>query len=105
MRRILSKTLIVTLIIISLMNFIFSNYAFASINDDLKNVEGIIDSVTGWIGGVVSIVFWPKRLMVTGISFVANAATAALAEMHKADFGSNSPPITPFDIFLIKLNY
>ena len=96
MKKTFSKILIITLIAIFITEFVFSNYAFA-----VGTVEGVVNSLTNVLGGIMSIVYWPKRIMITGIAFVANTVSTALATWSNPS-GEGIAFVTPFDIFFNK---
>lgn len=96
MKKVLRKILIVTLIIISIINFISTNHVFAVEID----AEDVIDSFTNIVGGIVSIILWPKRITVTAIAFIANSISTTIATMDGTTGSIGF--LTPFHIFFNK---
>ena len=74
-----------------------SNYALAV-------SEEFINGITNLTGGLVSILYWPKRIMIVGLSAVIDMLTAKLAESSGTNYDSTGviSLITPFDIFFNK---
>ena len=95
MKKTLSRILVILLISIFIIEFTFANQAFA------LDAQETITAITNVMGGIISIVYWPKRIMVTGIAFIANIVTSTLATWSN-DPGDKIAFITPFDIFFNK---
>ena len=95
MKKIMSKILIIFILFVMMFEVIFSpNYALAI-------SEETINLISNLAGGLVSILFWPKRIMVVGLSFVVDTLTSSFAETAGTnfDYGTGFNVITPFDIF------
>ena len=95
MKKIMSKILIIFILFVMMFEVIFSpNYALAI-------SEETINLISNLAGGLVSILFWPKRIMVVGLSFVVDTLTSKFAETAGTnyDYGTGFNVITPFDIF------
>ena len=98
MKKIMSKILIIFILFVMLFEVVFSsNYALAV-------SEEFINGVANLTGGLVSILYWPKRIMIVGLSAVIDMLTAKLAESSGTNYESETliHLITPFDIFFNK---
>lgn len=97
MKKIISKILIILIIFIMMFEVIFSSNICYALNPS----EDVINGITNLAGGIVSIIYWPKRLMIVGISFIINMITSNMALSTGVNYGSTSvlSVITPFDIF------
>ena len=98
MKKIMSKILIIFILFVMLFEVVFSsNYALAV-------SEEFINGITNLTGGLVSILYWPKRIMIVGLSAVIDMLTAKLAESSGTNYDSAGVIhlITPFDIFFNK---
>lgn len=100
MKKIISKVLIIFIITIILFEFSFSsNVSYAFDSDD-------INSITNLIGGLVSVVLWIPRLLVTAISWLMGTLlTVTVAESCDVNFGNKGECATPFDIFFNKYKF
>ena len=100
MKKFFSKILIIFILLIVMFEFIFSsNISYANgISEDTLN------TVTDLAGGIVSIVYWDKRVLATGLAFVLDIIVANLAEADGVNYGNSGmlSIITPFDIFFNK---
>lgn len=101
MRKTITKLLILILVAIFLINFgVMCNISFANIE-----AEGVINVATNLIGGVISIVFYLKKLMVVIAAFCVNIITAFIGKMDGVI--NNGDPgfliLTPFQLFFNKL--
>ncbi len=100
MKKIICKILIIFILIITVFEFVCSsNISNANIIS-----EESLNTVSSLAGGVVSIVYWDKRLLATGLAFVLDNIVANLAEADGVNYGYSGPfsIITPFDIFFNK---
>ena len=72
MKKFFSKILIIFILLIVMFEFIFSsNISYANgISEDTLN------TVTDLAGGIVSIVYWDKRVLATGLAFVLDIIVA-----------------------------
>lgn len=102
MKKIISKILIIFIIIVMLFEFVISsnicNAAAIPIDEDFVN------TVTNLAGGVVSIVYWPKRFTAVALAFIMDILTAQVAResgINESD-GLEDFLITPFNIFFNK---
>lgn len=100
MKKIISKILIIFIIVVMMFEFIVSsNICNASID-----VEKVVNGATNLAGGIVSIVYWPKRLTAVSLAFIMDLLTANIAR----DSGINDSNgledllITPFNVFFNK---
>lgn len=94
MKKIISKILVIFIVIIMLLEFSFSSnvsYAF-----DSKD----INAITNLVGGLVSFLFWFKRIQITAISWIMGTVlTQGLAESCGLNYSGSGACATPFDIF------
>ncbi len=100
MKKVFSKILIIFILLVVCFEFIFSS------NISNANVisEDSLNAVTDLAGGIVSIVYWDKRVLATGLAFVLDIIVANLAEADGVNYGNSGmlSIITPFDIFFNK---
>lgn len=100
MKKFFSKILIIFILLIVMFEFIFSS------NISNANVisEDSLNAVTDLAGGIVSIVYWDKRVLATGLAFVLDIIVSNLAEADGVNYGYSGmlSIITPFDIFFNK---
>ena len=101
MKKIISKILIIFIIMITLFEFIYSSNISLAISPPK---EETINKVANLAGGIVSIVYWPKRILAVAIAFIFDIITANIAETSGINFGAEGvfSIITPFDIFFNK---
>ena len=100
MKKIISKILIIFIVVVMMFEFIFSsNVCNASVD-----LENIINGATNLAGGIVSIIYWPKRITAVALSFVLDFLTSQLARESGVNYSSGIEDLvlTPFDIFFNK---
>lgn len=101
MKKIISKILIIFIVVVMMFEFILSsNVCNASVD-----LENFINGATNLAGGIVSIIYWPKRITAVALSFVLDVLTAQLASESGVNDSSGLADlflITPFDIFFNK---
>lgn len=101
MKKTITKLLILILVSIFLINFgVMCNISFANIE-----AEGVINVAANLIGGVISIVFYLKKLMVVIAAFCVNIITAFIGKMDGVINNGDSEflLLTPFQLFFNKL--
>lgn len=100
MKKIISKILIIFILIIMLFEFTFSS----NICNAAIDVEKTVNSIANLAGGIVSIIYWPKRILATGIAFILDMIVANLAQTEGVNYGKGTPItiITPYEIFFNK---
>lgn len=101
MKKIISKILIIFIIVITLFEFVYSSNISLAIGPPK---EETINKVANLAGGIVSIVYWPKRILAVALAFIFDIITADIAETSGVNFGDEGifSIITPFDIFFNK---
>lgn len=101
MKKIISKILIIFIILVTLFEFIYSSNISLAIEPPK---EETINKVANLAGGIVSIVYWPKRILAVALAFIFDIITADIAETSGVNFGDEGvfSIITPFDIFFNK---
>ena len=105
----LNKLLIAILIILILFEFVFKfniSYATSSNTSTLMSPD-TITIITNMSGGLISILYWPRRIAITGIAFLIDHAFLGLALTEDQDLkNSNNAEhvkyLTPFQIFFNK---
>ncbi len=99
------KKIIFTLILlVTIFNFILnSNVVMASEGLNAKQIE-VVNGVTNLAGGIVSILLWKERALITAIALGMNIVTAKLASSFGVvgDKAEYKQVITPFAIFFNK---
>lgn len=80
MKKIISKILIILIVFVIVFEFIYSNTVSAA-----NELEQTVNATTNLLGGVVSIVFWIPRLLITGLSFILNKIMAGIAAGERTD--------------------
>ncbi len=101
MKKTITKLLILILVAMVLVNFgVMCNTSFANIE-----AEGVINVAANLIGGVISIVFYLKKLMVVIAAFCVNIITAFIGKMDGVINNGDSGflLLTPFQLFFNKL--
>ena len=100
MKRIMSKILIILILFVMMFEIVFSS----NVSHALTITAEQINTITNLAGGLVSIIYWPKRIMIVGLSFVINIVTANMASSTGVNYGDAGilNVITPFDIFFNK---
>ena len=104
MRKIISKILIIFIIIVILFEFTCSSNICYALTFDTTT----INDITNLMGGIVSIVLWIPRILVTGMAWgFGEIMTKSLAEScgindTGAFAGTKGNVATPFDIFFNK---
>lgn len=78
MKKIISKILIILIVFIIVFEFICSNTVNA-VND----LEETINATTNLLGGIVSIIYWIPRLLITGGAFVLNKLMEGVASSER----------------------
>lgn len=101
MKKIISKILIIFILIAMIFEFVYSSNISLAISPPK---EETINKVTNLAGGIVSIVYWPKRITAVALAFIFDIITANIAESSGINFGKEGvfSIITPFDIFFNK---
>lgn len=74
MKKIISKILIILIVFIIVFEFICSSTVSAG-----NELEQTINATTNLLGGVVSIIFWIPRILITGLSFILNMIMQGIA--------------------------
>lgn len=97
MKKILKKFVACILICLTLFNLGTANVVLAA--DPFSSAIGIITSL---IGGVVSIVLWPKKLIALGIVAAVQLLTSSIAAIGGVPSGEVILFVTPFHIFFNK---
>ncbi len=80
MKKIIKKIFIILIVFILVFEFSFSNSvnaAFESISEEELNV------ITNLIGGIVSIVLWIPRILMTAMAFMINKVTYFIANSQR----------------------
>jgi hypothetical protein len=80
-------------------------FVFSSNISNAVDTEYVLNSVTNLAGGIVSIIFWTKRITAVGLSFAIDFLTAQLAKTSGTSTEGgvfDNIVITPFDIFFNK---
>ena len=101
MKKIISKILIIFIVVVMMFEFILSSNVCNASGD----LENFINGATNLAGGIVSIIYWPKRITAVALSFVLDVLTAQLASESGVNDSSGLADlflITPFDIFFNK---
>ncbi len=102
MKRITSKILIIFIIVVMMFEFLISsNICNAGIGLNEETINGI----TNLGGGIVSIVYWPKRITAVSLAFIMDLLTAQVARdsgINDSDGFLTDLLITPFNIFFNK---
>ena len=100
MKKIMSKILIILILFVMMFEVVFSS----NVSHALTITADQINTITNLAGGLVSIIYWPKRIMIVGLSFVINIVTANMASSTGVNYGDAGilNVITPFDIFFNK---
>lgn len=94
MKKILKKFLL-CILIISVFGLYASNQVFA--NEAFANAVGFLTTL---IGGIASILLWPKKLIMLGIVTAVQVLTSAVASIGgPGSAGNVAMMVTPFDIF------
>ena len=75
MKKIISKILIIFIVVVMMFEFILSSNVCNASGD----LENFINGATNLAGGIVSIIYWPKRITAVALSFVLDVLTAQLA--------------------------
>lgn len=98
MKSVLKKLLIILIVFIIVFEFGFSNTVNAASSEVSENT---INAITNLAGGVVSVVFWKDRLLITGLTFILNKIMEGVARTSGStpEFGDGSLFMTPYDIF------
>ena len=104
MKKALYKILIALIVILMLLEFVFN---VNRSNAETKNATigpDFINAVANATGGVVSIIYWPKRIELIGIAFIIDKTFYNLAASDDPDLGGylNLDYLTPFQIFFNK---
>ncbi len=106
MNKIISKILIIFIIAVILFEFSFSNICNASGGID----SGTINTISNLIGGIVSIILWIPKLIITGTLWLADDLVITTALEKDGKTSTAGPVATPFDIFfnhykLLRINF
>ena len=87
MKKALYKILIALIVILMLLEFVFN---VNRSNAETKNATigpDFINAVANATGGVVSIIYWPKRIELIGIAFIIDKTFYNLAASDDPDLG------------------
>lgn len=80
MKKIIKKMLIILIVFVIVFEFCGSSSVYAASGEDL---EKTLNAVTNLIGGLVSIILWIPRILITGMAFVINQITIRVAESRR----------------------
>jgi len=72
MKRLQKKIIVITLIVIILCGFVFSNNSYADGNE-------ILNMGNNMAGGIAAILLWVKRVELVGLSFIADYILGQIA--------------------------
>ena len=116
MKIFLKKVLIILIMFTIVFEFSFSNISFADSQSEMQKNVNMISNLTG---GLVSIILWRQRILVTLLALAVNQALGALAgaagtiDTSKTNSEKEQDGtlfLTPFDIFfneypVLKINF
>ena len=116
MKIFLKKVLIILIMFTIVFEFSFSNISFADSQSEMQKNVNMISNLTG---GLVSIVLWRQRILITLLALAVNQALGALAgaagtiDTSKTNSEKEQDGtlfLTPFDIFfneypVLKINF
>ena len=97
MKRRLKRIVIIVFLIIYILNFFCMN------NNVYAVTEGTVNSIVNLMGGIASIIWWPKRIIITSLAFITNLVTTMLAKADGIVGSENINFVTPFHIFFNQL--
>ncbi len=111
LKKVISKILIIFILITLLFEFSFSNslISYAS-NDNDYHIYGLSDedikNISGLSTGIISIILWIPKFIVTGATWLVNQAVSGFASMENTD---DPGTITPYKVFfteyeILKIN-
>ena len=100
MNKIISKILIIFIIAVILVEFSFSNVCNASGGID----SGTINLISNLIGGIISIILWIPKLIVTGTLWLTDKLMITRVAEIDGINGQASMVATPYDIFFNHYN-
>lgn len=100
MKKIISKTLIAFILIILLFEFAFSNSYISYAQDNEYHLYGLSDDMikkaASLSTGIVSVLLWIPKFIVTGTTWLINQAMSSVAAVEN----TNDPgTITPYKVF------
>jgi len=81
MKKIISKILIILILFVIVFEFVCSNTVNAA-----NDIEETINATTNLLGGVVSIIYWIPRLLITGGAFVLNKIIEGVASSERKNY-------------------
>ena len=98
MKKVMTKILVIFILFVMMFELVFSS------NYSLAVSEETINAISNLAGGLVSILLWPKRIMIVGLSFVVDVISSNIASTSGVNYGDAGVfnVITPFDIFFNK---
>ncbi len=80
MKKFISKVLIILIVFIIVFEFCCSSTVSAA--SSVIN-EKTLNAVTNLLGGIVSIIFWIPRILMTGMSFMINKLMNGIASTER----------------------
>lgn len=99
MKKVISKILIIFILIILLFEFAFSNSLISYAEDEIALPAEQLEQIASLGNGLVAIILWIPKFIVTGVTSLINKATSVIAKMEN----DNDPgTITPYKIFFGK---
>lgn len=113
MKKVISKILVIFILITLLFEFSFSNSLISYASDDNDyHIYGLSDetmkNISSLSTGIISIILWIPKFIVTGATWLVNQAVSGLASMENSD-GDDPGTITPYKVFfteyeILKIN-
>lgn len=90
MKKVISKILIIFILITLLFEFTFSNslISYAATDNDYHLYglsDDMIKKVASLSTGIISIILWIPKFIVTGLTWLVNQAVSGFAAMENAD--------------------
>lgn len=79
MKRLQRKFIVISLLIIILFGFVFSNSSYADGNE-------LLNMGNNFIGGIASILLWVKRIELVGFSFIADYLLGQIASAEGVNY-------------------
>lgn len=101
MKKVISKILIIFILIILLFEFAFSNSLISYAEDDIALPAEQLEQIASLGSGLVSIILWIPKFIVTGVTALINKTTSLIAKMEN-DNDNDPGTITPYKIFFGK---
>ena len=99
MKKVISKILIIFILIILLFEFAFSNRLISYAEDDIALPAEQLEQIASLGNGLVAIILWIPKFIVTGLTALINQSTSLMAKMENKD---DPGTITPYKIFFGK---